>query len=97
MTTTFTAFTAVKAGFVGMRQLYTFTGTTSGGSVSIQLNPVEAYKFIKKIAPDATDYSDFDSVAKAFTGSVTVSTITGGSHITACEVTPATQTETVGT
>ena len=86
MTTTFTAFTAVKAGFVGSRQLYTFTGTTSGGSVSIQLNPVEAYKLIKKIAPTATDYSDFDSLAKAFSGSVTVNTITNGSHITSIEI-----------
>lgn len=86
MTTTFTAFTSVKAGFVGSRQLYTFTGTTSGGSVTIQLNPVEAYKLIKKIAPTATDYSDFDTLAKAFSGSVTVNTITNGSHITSIEI-----------
>lgn len=86
MTTTFTAFTSVKAGFVGSRQLYTFAGTTSGGSVTIQLNPVEAYKLIKKIAPTATDYSDFDSLAKAFSGSVTVNTITNGSHITSIEI-----------
>ena len=90
MTTTFTAFTSVKAGFVGSRQLYTFTGTTSGGSVSIQLNPVEAYKLIKKLAPTATDYSDFDTTAKAFTGSVTVDTVTGGSHITSISVTTGT-------